>query len=72
MPKFTYDDMVKTSDGVGPELRPGKKAWVIGVFETRPGKYFDKFPEGVVYSIEFEDGTSVDVHESELEKFGNM
>ncbi len=68
MPKFTYNDIVKASDDARSELRPGEIAWVVGVFDTHPGKYFDKFPKGVVYTIEFEDGTSVEAHESELQK----
>lgn len=67
MTKFTYDDIVRVIATVPKRLRPGERAWVVGVFEDRPGKYFYAFPEGVVYSIEFEDGTSVDVHESDLE-----
>jgi hypothetical protein len=63
MPKFTYNDIVKVSGDAGPELRRGR-AWVVGIFEQRPGHYFDRFPDGVVYTIEFEDGTSEEVHES--------
>ena len=66
-PKFNYDDTVKVRPDAAPELRPGATAWVVGVFETRPGSYFDKFPDGVIYTIEFEDGSSADVHEMSLE-----
>ena len=66
-PKFDYDDVVVLRRGASPDLRPGEKAWVVGVFDTRPGPYFDKFPAGVVYTIEFEDGVSIEVHESDLE-----
>jgi hypothetical protein len=42
----------------------GERAWIVSVFEQRPkDSYFDKFPEGVVYSIEFEDGSSTEAHE---------
>lgn len=41
--------------------------WVVGVFDDRPGGYFDQFPPGTIYSIEFEDGSSVEVHESMLD-----
>ena len=34
---------------------------------ARPGKAFDSFPEGTVYTIEFEDGTTAEMHESWLE-----
>lgn len=66
-PRFNYDDVVRVRLGASPDLRPGERAWVVGVFETRPGKYFNKFPEGIVYTIEFEDGVSIEVHESDLE-----
>jgi hypothetical protein len=67
MSKFTYDDIVMVLDSASPELRPGHKAWVVGVFEIHPGKWFDRFPEGVVYTIEFEDGSAIEIHESNLE-----
>lgn len=66
-PKFNYDDVVQVRLTAAPQLRPGAKAWIVGVFETRPGSYFDKFPEGVVYTIEYEDGSSVEIHEQDLE-----
>lgn len=41
---------------------------MVGVFEKRPkGNHFMKFPDGVIYSIEFEDGTLMDVHEGSLQ-----
>jgi hypothetical protein len=69
MTKFTYNDIIKISTSASTELRPGQRAWIIGVFEDRPEKYFKPFPKGVVYSIEFEDGASIEVHESDLEPF---
>ena len=67
MTKFTYDDIVKVLADAPSDQRPGERAWVVGVFEDRPGKYFGAFPPGIVYSIEFEDGSSIQVHESMLE-----
>lgn len=67
MSKFTYDDIVRVRDSASSELRPGHKAWIVGVFEERPGKWFDRFPDGVVYTVEFEDGVSIEIHESNLE-----
>lgn len=67
MTKFTYDDIVKVVAHASEALRPGKRAWIVGVFDDRPDSYFDKFPPGTVYSIEFEDGSSVEIHESDLE-----
>jgi len=67
MTKFTYDDIVKVRADAPLDQRPSERAWIVGVFEDRPGKYFDAFPPGVVYSIEFEDGYSIEVHEATLE-----
>lgn len=33
----------------------------------REGEYLKKFPPGVIYSVEYEDGNSVDIHEENLE-----
>jgi hypothetical protein len=65
--KFAYDDIVKVGADAPKEVRPGEKAWIVGIFQERPGTYFRQFPEGVVYTIEFEDGASVEVHEMHLE-----
>jgi hypothetical protein len=70
-PLFNYDDIVKVRIQADKELRPGEKAWIVGIYEDRPGPYFDKFPAGVVYSIEYEDGTSTQVHETDLELHQN-
>jgi hypothetical protein len=66
MPKFSYDDIVKVRPQAVAEQRPGERAWVIAIFEDRPGPYFDKFPSGIVYSVEFEDGFATEIHESML------
>ncbi|MBK8970952.1 MAG: hypothetical protein IPM37_06115 [Hahellaceae bacterium] len=67
MPKYNYDDIVKVSPSAPRSARPGSKAWVVGIFETRRGDLLDSFPDGVVYTIEFEDGQSTEVHESNLD-----
>ncbi|MFC7379518.1 hypothetical protein [Brevundimonas sp. GCM10030266] len=68
MPRFTYDDVVRTVTSAPVELRPGARSNVIAVFETRPkGSHFAAFPDGVIYSVEFEDGEAIDVHEAYLE-----
>jgi hypothetical protein len=65
--KFNYDDIVRVKASARTEARPGERAWIVGVFEKRPaGGYFDRFSPGVVYSIEFEDGSSTEAHEDEL------
>ena len=70
MTKLTYNDIVKVVENAAEDLRPGSRAWIVGVFENRPGSYFDKFPPGVVYTIEFEDGSSLEIHEVNLEPDG--
>jgi hypothetical protein len=67
--KFTYNDIVRAKQASLPMLRSGEKAWVVGVVEAekRKGSYFDQFPPGVIYTIEFEDGASIDAHEDDLE-----
>ena len=67
MPRFNYDDIVKSRLGTSADLRPGERAWVVAIFENRPGPYFDKFPDGVVYTVECEDGSSFEIHEGDLE-----
>lgn len=68
MCKYTYDDLVRVSRNADKKLRPGEIASVVAVFNERPlGGYFDQFPPGVIYSIEFEDGEATEIHESDLE-----
>jgi len=67
---FNYDDIVIVRPTATPEKRPGSKAWIVGVFKVRPGPYFDKFPKGIVYTVEYEDGSSTEVHEDDLDLYG--
>jgi hypothetical protein len=70
MAKFDYDDRVHVAASADKKYRPGEVASVIGVFEDRPsGSHFAQFPNGVVYTIEFEDGDALDIHERDLEQF---
>lgn len=68
MPKFNYDDIVRVNVGVESNLRPGERAWIVGITpaERRLGSYYEKFPDGVIYTIEFEGGDSIDVHEDDI------
>lgn len=68
MPKFTYNDLVKVNAGGGER---SKIACVVGIFESPPkqGTYFRRFSAGTVYTVEFEDGASTEVHEDCLEKW---
>ncbi|WP_339834724.1 hypothetical protein [uncultured Parvibaculum sp.] len=69
MTSFTFGDIVRVKNEASQELRPDAKAWIVMVHAgpTRWGAYFETFPPGVVYSIEYEDGSSTEVHESLLE-----
>jgi len=70
MTKFIYDDVVTVHTAPSHFPNPGAKGWVIAVFPdraSRPGSAFEKFPDGPVYTIEFEDGSTAEVHESWLQ-----
>lgn len=68
MNKFTFDDTVRVKKDAAIPLRRGKASiTMIFLPQDREGSYFDQFPSGVVYSIEYEDGESIDVHEDFLE-----
>jgi hypothetical protein len=69
--EFTYSDIVRVKDDASDPLRRGHKAWVVLVVrpQDRSGTYFDRFPPGVVYSVEYEDGVAEDAHEDSLERF---
>ena len=69
--KYDYDDIVLVRSDAPTALRPGSKAWVVGVTDKdmRRGSHYDAFPAGNVYTIEFEDGASVDVHEEDIDIF---
>jgi hypothetical protein len=67
MTKFTYDDVLlirKTSPIL--EHR-GKKAWVVGITEDRERFPRRQFAPGVIYTVEFEGGEAIDIHEDDLE-----
>ena len=74
MNKFIYDDIMVIRKDASPDLRPGARAWVIAVFpdrKGRPGPAFDRFQDGVVYTVEYEeDAHAVDIHEDDLEDAG--
>lgn len=67
--KFTYDDVVRIRADAALVLRPGSRAWVVGVTaaDNRCGVYYDAFKPGNVYTIEYEDGSSIDLHEDDIE-----
>lgn len=67
MQKFDYGAVVSPVAGV-PEARLGAKAWVVGITleRERVGSYYKNFEPGNLYTIEFEDGESIDVLESNI------
>jgi hypothetical protein len=67
--KFDYDDIVTTRMGLGSTLRPGSMAWIVGITpeSKRSGKFLEEFPRGTTYTIEFEDGVSVEVQEADIQ-----
>jgi hypothetical protein len=64
--KFTFDDVVQLTSFPSDPKRLGTQAWVVGVMERGEGPYMAQFPPGYIYTIEFEDGSSTDVHEDQL------
>lgn len=69
MSKFTWNETVKVVHGAPQEWRPGETASVVGMIqeEERLGSFRERFPRGIVYTIEFEDGSSIEVDEASLE-----
>ena len=71
MHKFDYDNIVTAIETAPASARPGSKAWIVGVLEAPRGELLSAFPEGVVYVIEFEDGTSTEVGEDSLKFYAD-
>jgi hypothetical protein len=69
-PKFTYNDMVIVRSESPLADRRGEPACIVGI--TDPGgeksKFYDQFPPGIIYTIEFENGASASAHESWLDR----
>jgi hypothetical protein len=68
MTKFDYNDTVIARPEAPQELRPGETASIVAIseHEKRKGKFLERFPEGTVYTIEFNDGSSVEAKEADL------
>jgi hypothetical protein len=68
MAKFTWGDSVRIAKNAPANVRPGSPAEVVGVSEQheRRGSYLGEFRSGVVYTVEFGDGTDAEVHEDHL------
>jgi hypothetical protein len=68
MARFTYDDIVVLRDTARVAERRGERAWVVAVLEDRVRFPLSQFPPGVIYSVEFEGGDAIQVHEDEIER----
>jgi hypothetical protein len=69
MTRFTWNDIVSLTSDAPIVGRRRQRAWVVGIHDVdhRTGEFFLEFPPGNVYTVEFEDGSSAEVHESFLE-----
>ena len=58
---FTFDDVVIVSADAPAARVPGGTGWIVGVSqpEERSGDYAVQFPVGTVYTVEFDDGRTV-------------
>lgn len=65
---FTWNDIVETIEEAPTRLRPGSRACIVGISapHERSGAFLADHPVGYVYTIEFEDGSSVDAGEAML------
>jgi hypothetical protein len=71
MAKFSYDDIVKIKVDARTAAKRLGRAWVIAVMDDRQRFPLSHLPPGTVYSIEFQDGSAIDVHENDLEIVGD-
>jgi hypothetical protein len=68
MARFSYDDTVRIVRCADEKYKPGAVVSIIGIFKEKPsGSYFEEFPPGTIYTIEYENGEAIDIHESLLE-----
>ncbi|HWC99899.1 MAG TPA: hypothetical protein VG456_24235 [Candidatus Sulfopaludibacter sp.] len=68
MAKFTWGESVRIAEDAPASVRPGTPAEVVGISERRDGhgSHLQGFPGGVVYTVEFEDGSDTEVDEEYL------
>ena len=67
MAKFTYDDIVRIKETSVLTGHRGSRAWIVGILADRNEYSLKGLPPGVVYTVEFEGGEAVDVHEDDLD-----
>lgn len=70
MATFTYNDTVRVKLVAPAQYRPGELASIVGISlqAERSGDFLKAFPHGILYTIEFEDGSSMQLHEDLVEK----
>ena len=65
--KFYWGDIVQVSNDAPENLRPGAQAWIVGITTEKEGYYLENFPDDEpVYTIEYEDGSSLEIYERYL------
>ena len=67
--KFYWGDIVQVCNDAPEHLRPGAQAWIVGITPVaQKGSYhLENFPDNEpVYTIEYEDGSSLDIYERHL------
>jgi hypothetical protein len=71
MTKFNWGDPAFVKDDAPIEYKPGSLVHVVGISadSSDPVEWDERFPEGVVYTIEFENGDSIDVEEAALRQY---
>lgn len=70
-PRFTYDSEVRVTRNAPQEMRPGKRAWVVAIKVGKNFPTYREFKSEVVYTVEFEDGSALDIEECFLEPLTN-
>lgn len=73
-PAFTWNDIVEAIEEAPAPLRPGSRSWIVGISapHDRSGSFLAEHPVGYVYTIEFEDGSSVSAPEALLRLDSNV
>jgi hypothetical protein len=68
--EMIFGESVSVKKHAPAEFRPGAVGAIVMIItqKMRKGEYYNKFPLGTIYSIEFEDGRAIDIHEMFLEK----
>lgn len=63
-----HGDIVRISPDASEDCRPGETAWIVAIISDRVRFPLPEMPEGTIYSVEFEDGSAIDINEHLLKK----